>query len=234
MNEQDYELLSQFIDDELDRAQAQALRERLLAEPALRAELDRMKTVNDRVTGAFASPEAGEVPPALLARVRGAVPARRNTRHWGMAVAASVVAAAALLLAPQWRQADQRPDGTPAADALLAQVLENSVSRGEGWDTLADGRRVRPVLSFPDRDGAWCREYLLTRDSDTFRGVACRHGGRWQTEVLASAEHAGEGDAYRPAGAGGGDQVSSYIDARGGGIPLSLGEEAELIARNWQ
>ncbi len=235
MNEQDYELLSQFIDGELDRAQAQALRERLLAEPVLRAELERMRAANERVTAAFADPAATHVPPALLARVRGADTDPRPAHRWGAAVAASLVAAAALLLAPQWRQDDQLPDGTPAADALLAQALESTASRGEGWDTLGDGRQLRPVLSFSNRDGSWCREYLLTRGTDTFHGVACRHDGQWQTEVLASAaELSGEGADYRPAGAGDSDQVSSYISAHADGIPLSLRQEAELIARQWQ
>lgn len=235
MTEQDYELLSQFIDGELDRAQAQAVRRRLLAEPVLRAELDRMQSVNDRVRAAFDTPEADRVPPAVVAALSDSSARSRPAHHWGAAVAASLAAAAALLFAPQWRQADEHPDGTPAADALLAQVLESAASRGEGWDTLEDGRRVRPVLSFSSRGGGWCREYLLAQDSDTYHGVACRNNnGQWQTEVLASAQLSGESGDYRPAGANDGDQVSSYINSHAAGIPLSLRQEAELIARQWQ
>ena len=42
MTEQDYELLSQYIDDELAAETAQTMRKRLLAEPELRAKFERI------------------------------------------------------------------------------------------------------------------------------------------------------------------------------------------------
>lgn len=236
MTEQDDQLLSRFIDGELDREETRALRERLLADRALRAELERMRAVDDGVKAAFDFPGAERVPAAVAARVRGKGAASRPLHRWGMAIAASLVAAAGLLLAPQWREATERPDGRPASDALLAQVLETRASRGEGWDTLQDGRRIRPVLSFSSNDGNWCREYLLLQQRDSFRGVACRGiDGQWRTEVLAAIEWSGSGDDYRPASASGSaGEVASYIDTHAAGIPLSLQQEAELIAREWQ
>jgi hypothetical protein len=234
MREQDDELLSRFIDDELDREESRALRERLIADPGLRARLDRMRKVNDRVKAAFDFPGADSVPPAIEARVRGNPAAARHRRPWAMAVAASLVAAAGLLLAPQWREQAQQPDGVPAADARLAGVLESAASRGEGWDELEDGRRIRPVLSFSNRGGEWCREYLLAQGRESFRGVACRQDGEWRTEILAAAEVPATGGDYHPAGAAESSAVASYVDTHAGGIPLSLEQEAELIARKWQ
>ena len=49
MTEQDYELLSQYIDDELVAETAQTMRKRLLAEPELRAKFERMKEINSSV-----------------------------------------------------------------------------------------------------------------------------------------------------------------------------------------
>ncbi len=234
MTERDDELLSRFIDGELDREESRALRERLIADRGLRARLDRMRSVNDRLKAAFDVPGAERVPPAIEARVRGNRAANRNRHTWAMALAASVVAAAGLLLAPQWREQAQRPDGVPAADALLADVLESAASRGEGWDELEDGRRIRPVLSFSSLDGEWCREYLLAQGRESFRGVACRHAGEWRTEILAAAEVPATGGDYRPAGAAEPGAVASYVDANASGIPLSLEQEAELIARRWR
>jgi hypothetical protein len=232
MTEQDYQLLSRFIDGELDGGDAQALRKRLLAEPALRSELDRMRAVNERVKSAFEVPGADRVPASVEALLepagRSGVP---NHHTWGMAVAAALIAAAGLLLAPQWQQLT---NGDLSGDAQLAAVLEQSPSRAGGWDKLADGRQVRPVLSFSNQDGNWCREYLLTAQGSSFRGVACRTAGQWHTEVLSSAELAGSSNEYRPAGAADADQVTDYIATQGASIPLSLDDEAALIDSQWQ
>ena len=225
MTDRDIELLSRFIDGELERAEAQALRQRLLAEPELRSQLDRMKAVNNRVVQAFQVEGADAVPASVAARLQP----RKARRHtWGLAVAATVVAAAGLMLAPQWQQ-EQDGNGDP----LLANVLEVSTSRADGWDSLADGRKVRPVLSFSNQEGNWCREYLLSADGRAFRGVACRSDGQWRTEVLSAVALDGPAGEYRPAGAADADSVASYIHTHAADIPLSLQQESDLIARNW-
>jgi hypothetical protein len=228
MTEQDYELLSQFIDEELDRPEALALRKRLLAEPQLRAALDRMVSVNSRVKEAFDVPGADAIPPNIAARLQ---PLERNHRTWGLAVAASLVAAAGLLLAPQWQQI---ADGNHSGEAMLATILEQTPSSSEGWENLADGRQIRPVLSFSNQEGNWCREYLLAENGNTFRGVACRTQNQWKTVALGAADLAGSAGEYRPAGAADADTVASYINTHAADIPLSLTQEADLIGRSWQ
>jgi hypothetical protein len=234
MSERDDQLLSRFIDGELDREESRALRERLISDPELRARLDRMRAVNARVKAAFDVPGAERVPPAIEALVRGNPAGDRKRHSWAMAMAASLVAAAGLLLVTQWQEQTQQPDGVPAADARLARVLENAASRAEGWEALQDGRRIRPVLSFANLDGEWCREFLLAQDRESFRGVACRHQGEWRTEILAAAEVPATGGDYRPAGAAESTAVASYVYTHAAGIPLSLEQEAELIARQWR
>ncbi len=238
MTDQDYELLSQFLDGELSPAETRALRERLIAEPVLRAALERMRNVNERVRSALNIPGADAIPEPVSARLRvlgGDSSTSGRTAGWGLAVAASLVAAAGLMLAPQWREAaDDQFDGAPLADDLLAGMLESAPSRADGWDSLEDGRQVRPVLSFSTREGFWCREYLLTDAGETFRGVACRRDATWRTEVIGAASHPGSQDDYRPAGAPGATSVESYISEHSADIPLSLEQEAELIARNWR
>ena len=236
MVEQDYELLSQFLDGELPPAEAQALRERLIADPRLRAVLEEMRDVDQRVKSTFDTPAAYAVPEAITARLRGDAVSRSPAARsgaWGLAVAAAVVAAAGLLLAPQWREMPGDP-ATGTQDDLLAQVLEETPSRAEGWEYLADGRQVRPILSFSSKDGTWCREFLLTETGATFRGVACRSGGSWHTEVLSDALRPGVGSAYRPAGAADSAAVETYITVHSVDIPLGMEEEAALIARDWQ
>ena len=102
-----------------------------------------------------------------------------------------------------------------------------------GWEAIADGRQVRPVLSFKDQDGNWCREFLVSQGEDSSRGVACRQQGAWNTQVLATADIPGEASDFRPAGAGDADAVADYMTEHAAGIALSANEEAELIENDW-
>ena len=241
MTEQDYELLSQYLDGELAAPEAQKLRQKLIAEPLLRASLERLQKVNNRVKHAFDVPGADTVPARVVtmvknARTRGGRLSQAQRAGWGLAVAASLVAASGLLLVPDWHQ--QTGDSLALSadeDALLTYEFEYSPSRADGWDTLSDGRQVRPLLSFANKQGGWCREYLMSVEGATWRGVACRSTqGRWTTEVLSAETLGGSSNEYRPAGTPNSEQITLFIDTHSADIALSLEEEADLIVRNWQ
>ena len=237
LTENDSELLSRYLDGELDAAEVQALRARLLSEPHLRTACERFKAVDDRLRAAFDVPGANSVPPQIAqmvrtARTRGREGRLKRRAGWGLGVAASVLVALGVVVnsTRQDRDTAQRA----AQDALVAPVLERVLSGGEGWEVLPDGTRVRPLLSFPSVEGGWCREYLLGREDREWHGVACRSAGHWETAVLAAEQPAAAGKAYRPAGAVSPDVIVSFIDSRSADIPLSREQEAELIARGWE
>ena len=230
MNEQDYQLLSQYLDGELDAFSVRKLEQRLAAEPELQATLDRLGELDGRVKQAFAGTD--EVPEQVATMLRPAsnvvaFPERKARPSWQYAVAASLIAAAGLILAPQWQQ--QGPTGP-----TLASIMESSPSMASGWETLSDGRQVRPVLSFSATDGNWCREFLVNENGEGQRGVACREAGEWQTKVLAAAELPGTTSEFRPAGAGDADIVADYLAENAKGIALSAAEEQALIEGNWE
>lgn len=230
MTDQDYEQLSQYLDGELDAFATRRLEQRLAEEPELRALLEQLKAQDVAIRAAFAGTDkAPRRVSALLESNVVAFPRQRGQRPaWQYAVAASLVAAAGLLLTPDW---DQAPT---AGDPMLASVLESTPSMADGWENLADGRQVRPVLSFKDTDGNWCREYLLSSDEQGARGVACRQDDGWTTMALADADIPGSATEFRPAGAGDADRIAEYMAERAAGIALSASEEAELIASDWQ
>lgn len=229
MNEQDLEKLSQFLDGELAPQEARLLRERLLAEPELRATLDRMKTVNQRVVNAF-GPETGKVPPRVVRLLRSPGQGQRRV-GWGFALAASLLAGAGLLLSSQYAQF--AGSGASHADPLAA-ALEASPSSAGAWTELADGRRFQAVLSFASDDGAWCREYLVAGAATTLRGVACRRSGEWATMAEETDNGRHSQSEYRPAGSSQAGTVTHYISRHAADIPLSRQQEAGLIANGWQ
>lgn len=237
--EQDTELLSQYIDGELDKQRTQALRRRLLAEPELRGTYDALCEANEQLTTHYQALDAGTVPGRIHKLLGGAPNSNGESRNgrgmgrWGLAVAASIVAASGLLLVPQGAQFAGHDSNSAAA---LASALEASASRGSGWDTLADGREFRAVLSFQGSDGDWCREYFVTDNSVSTHAVACRVEGQWQTQVQVPALLPDEGgaDTYRPAGASSTELISDFIESHASGIALNGTEESTLIRSNWQ
>jgi hypothetical protein len=242
ITDKDFEQLSQLVDGELSSEAARELRERLEREPALRAVWKDLQGINAELRQRFGG--AGARVPATVRALfpdekpvrgagdnAGARVLRFPTRHvrWSGALAASVALACAVGLL--WSDSD-----VPAR-ADLDTVLD-SRSSGSGWHTVADGRAVQPVLSFPAEGGGWCREFLV-RDADTGtavqRGVACRDNtsGDWRTEVLAAAPAPGSANAYRPAGAGDRAEVDHFIRDRAVDIPLDAAQEQDLIDSAW-
>ena len=198
VTEQDYELLSQYLDGELADGQARELRERLLsrAGPARR--------VRAHESGGRASEKCLQ-----LGRCR------RGARHhqadggeggatrenaggkrlgWGLGVAASVLFAAGVVMNADPGRTDRGctvcSPGCPGnARSWRAHLPVGRVGR-----SLPDGSQVRALLSFPSVDGGWCREYLLAQEGSEWRGVACREAsGQWVTAVLAAEEHTARG-----------------------------------------
>ena len=238
MTEQDHELLSQYLDGELGASQVLQLERRLVAEPLLQARLERMEALNNNLINAFSGEGVERVPPAvtrMLQQATGKVvnfPARKEAA-WGFAVAASLLAASGLLF---FEQSAPGNDSQAAADNLLAQALEHTPSRGEGWDLLADGRQLRPVLSFRSEAEGWCREYLVVEQGEHSRGVACKGEHSWGTTVLSPQPPSVTDSAreYRAAGADQADQVDDFVASHADNIPLSAREEARQISTGWK
>lgn len=234
ISDQDLETLSRFIDGELPEVEATALRQRLLAETGLRAYYDSMKAADNRVRTAFSGAELEAVPGHVAAALAGAdtAPAARGARfawHHG-AVAASVLAAAVLLVSPQW-------GGDPVGDATLASALDSAPSTASGWEALSGGDAVRPLLSFRTTEGVYCREYLLRSGDSARRGVACRDGqspGGWTVQLSVAQALPGETSDYRPANSHDADAIADYVAEHAAGDVLSLEQEAAAMARGWQ
>lgn len=230
MNDHDFELLSQYIDGELDQLASRRLEQRLRAEPSLAATLAELQGQDHRLRSALSGTE--QVPARVSALLEQhsnvvAMPRRTARPAWHYAVAASLIAAVGLVLTPSWQQA-------PSGGQMLAEALETSPSMADGWLSLEDGRQVRPVLSFQDVDGQWCREYLVLTQDQGERGVACREGNTWQTMVIAQAHIPGDNGDYRPAGAGDSDKVAEFLAERARDIALSAAEEAQQIENHWK
>lgn len=253
LSDQDIELLSQYLDGELEPPLSRALEVRLRTESALQEGLLKMQELNQRLRDSLAAhdtvPTAVESllqqtvttggaaletsPGATVLPFPGSAPAAAATARpvWMYAVAASFVGAIALGLVTDLGQSPQ--NRLPGNDSLVTAALD-TLSSGDGWAELSDGREIQPVLSFPHEDGRWCREYLLRGGESDWRAVACREQDSWVTQAAGLESYLDSTDAYRPAGASDSAPVASFISQHAGDIALGREAESDLIKRHWQ
>ena len=249
LSDKDWELLSQWVDGELNDVDARRMLQRMKAEAPLREAADAMRAMDLTLQSALGAHDA--VPPAIVRSLgvddaeagtvaggnvvsfpgrntgnRGARPPR-----WPLALAASVVAALGVVFLAL--QPAPQPDGLPGNDALVSATLDTAAS-GSGWIELNDGRALQPVLTFEHRDGAWCREYLLRSSGSDWRAVACRAADRWVTQAAGLESYLDANGGYRPAGSADSAPVSLFISENAADIALGSEDEQQLIERGWR
>ena len=169
-------------------------------------------------------------PAATGARVI-AFPQRRRAALLALPIAASLMVAAGLAgfligdaRAPVTDVATVAPLG---GDTAVTGALAGLVSGDER--TLADGRRVAAVASFPVDDGI-CRVFTVRgAEAGAVEGVACDRGGGLAVEVAVTATS--DDGAYTPASDVATGVVDAFLDAAGAGASLTVEEERALPRR---
>jgi len=141
----------------------------------------------------------------------------------------------------------------PSANALLAVAdgglragselnrIFDTVPSGQLHSIVSENRRtmVKPVLTFTQKDGGYCRQYELQEvDGPQFDGVACRDGlSQWRVVIHATAPATASLDTRReklvPAGRRPSVVVSAAMDHLMKGDALSAEVESMLISRRW-
>ena len=249
ISDEDLALLSQYLDGELAPVDSRRLEARLGTEESLRSSLVRLQELNHRlrdslserdsvpekVHALFESPEPIAVPETergKVLRFPGQERRRKTDRdgRWPLALAASLVMAVAVGLFVSSQRSIE--SGLPGNDSLVSTALDHQAS-GSGWADLGDGRELQPVLTFPHRDGRWCREYLLRGGEADWRAVACREGSRWVTQAAGLESYLDVSNNYVPAGSGDAEPVAVFISQHAADIALGLDAETALL-RGWQ
>lgn len=125
----------------------------------------------------------------------------------------------------------------------LERVLETHVS-GLTFDLAApeaQGRALKVVATFSDKDLRICRELEVLRDTRSMTpisvGLACRSKqGGWQLEAVVQlgSSNQAEGPAYKPSGSNERDALEDVLQKIGAGQALPASEEKSLLDRKWQ
>lgn len=229
------DMLMALADDQLDRPEALALRQRIETDPALAARFAVFADSRAALQSAFA---AGDTPDWLAASIRSTPPgdpAPRGTvvpfRQGWPGIRTTALAASVLLAVGVggFRAGQTLPAPTPTTDpgVLAAVTLANAATGGQ--TALAGGGTARILGSYETTQGL-CRLIDLALPSGRAeRAILCRDPARdW---VVIAAIAAGQSEAYIPASDTAAEVIDRVLDDLGAGPPLDPAAEAEALAR---
>jgi hypothetical protein len=227
------DMIMALADGELKGAEADAVREAIAADSALRDQFDRYQESRQLLASGFEGLLGRPVPENMRKLVLeqtapgGAVVSleaarARRGRLFGFDVL-SQAAAAAVLLGAAALGGYQIGQNEPATDGLvLAGLLPqgNPISAAlsaapAGTSVQVGGAEFLAVATYQIAEGQVCREFELSRDGSGAVGLACRVDAGWQVEVAALNVTGGTKDQFLPASADAFELVGAALDAKG-------------------
>jgi len=219
------ELLSAFLDGQLDEPTRLAVEQALASDPGARVRLEHMRHADALLRAAV--PElptpAGD---PLAARIERGTPLPARRLPMLPAVAACLVAALCGVLIGRWMQRAPDPwvDAAGAIGGTLLQVLEQHASG-------ARDAEVHVMLSTQLQDGRFCRQFAVERPGGG-EGVACRKRDSGQWQLLGWDSTVQGSDGFRPAA--GSELLDTMLDRLGAGEALTTERERALLERGWR
>ena len=246
------ETLLAYVDGELDERARVEVEAAMLTNPDIAARVARQQALRKRVHLAFERVLEEPVPDRLVAAVRGAAPALREShennviplrrkqpasRRWSWpewGVIAASLAAGAVFSAIFLRYSSDEPitahNGHLFANGALAQALSDQLASNQAAGARA---AVQIGISFRDKKGDYCRTFAL-RDASALAGLACHSGDGWHVDVLARGASVADAAAqYRPAASSMPKPILQSVEDRIAGEPLDARGEAAAKARDW-
>lgn len=223
------ETLMAYADGELDSATRADIEAAMASDPDVARAVERHRRLAARVRTAYAAELEEPMPARLSALATKRAGRDIALRRWQgpawAALAASVFGlAVAVLLMREPAAPYEEVDGVLLARADLDEALTSTLA------SRPEGGRVSIGISFRDRQGDFCRTFLL-RQETPMAGLACRHGEAWQVRALATAP--AQGGEVRTAAAMPLD-VLQAVDAAIVGEPLDAAAEAAARDAGWR
>lgn len=244
MNEQDYELISAYIDNELSDSEREQVNARLLQDKEFESIFLEFKNNDLQLLEHYSKIDEKPVPNEILNLLKDSSQISQKSesdkpeelvannvtqnfskqRAWyqaGLSLAASALFVALVSYYYDYS------DGA-LFDSQLATILDSNIS-GKSIE-INTSERVYLSMSFLNKDGYWCREFFIIATTTT-QNISCRFEQEWQNEISIPAEF-NEGNSYMPASSNDNYKIETWLDNNMGSDPLSNKQEQELMQTN--
>jgi hypothetical protein len=110
----------------------------------------------------------------------------------------------------------------------IAKILDTTPS---GVQMTTHGVEIKPRLTFTNKQGEYCRQFIMTNEKSTTENIACRKQGQWKVEVSVTLDKSQEANTYQTAS--GGSLLDSTIEEMANGDFFDAQDEALAIERHW-
>lgn len=190
MSPEDQELLSAYLDNELDQEQRALVQRRLLSEPEFNAACQKLQQLQQSLKKAYPAQQNTPVPESILQLLQDSdeeaggpqeASSKKYTKvFWMLPLAASV---AAVFIATSYltKQDILEADPWPKVAQQLDTTHDMEITK------INDGLSMVVLQSFTHVDGRPCREYQRKDDEQVVHAIACKSPQRWQREVIVEA-----------------------------------------------
>ncbi|MBU6371668.1 MAG: hypothetical protein KJS97_02985 [Alphaproteobacteria bacterium] len=221
------EVLSAYVDGELDAQTRAAVTTIAAGNPAVRRRIEELREADEALRAAFPLEPASDED---IARVRNSAvvafpksPVKAKAQWPAFAATAIAAALAGFVVAtPMMTTMAARTGADPlAVTGALGAALD---SRPSG--AVVDGARI--VMTLKTADGQVCREFKRDAGAVAQHALACRGASGW---TLAALSQTPKAEGY--ATASGDDAIDATLD-RMGAVALEADEEAALLKSGWR
>lgn len=235
------EMLSAYLDGELNDVQNEQLESALEHDETLRERLESFAAVDTFLQDGLShidSDYSEEAYTQIITPTAQNASNHRNFRVLALAACALFVVGIGTiltsnLLAPRQGSAPVLIAQSLAQDHALYTLLENTLSANTiALDVNAE-LRGKVVLSFQNQDGAFCRHFQVEQTGKTYEGVGCRSRQNWAVKLIAETADQPDPATYKTASTSGSEAVESLIDEIITGLPLTLEDEKIQIQSEW-
>jgi negative regulator of sigma E activity len=241
------EQLSAFLDAELPEAEMEAIREQLILDENIANRLAELAMVDEVVAAAYTKIDSRPLPDsiaALLAEDTQVVEDKnsvkenpktakiiafplfqtfQNALQKHMAIAASVVMVLGFGAIQLLHETNTNGNWQE-----VAKVLETAPS---GVQISTHGVEIKPRLTFTNKQGEYCRQFIMTHEKSTTENIACRKQGEWKVAVSVTLDKSQEANTYQTAS--GGSLLDSAVEDMANGDFFDAQDETQVIERQW-
>ena len=246
------EQLSAFLDAELPEADMEAIREQIILDENLANRLAELAMVDEVVAAAYKKIDSRPVPlsvSTLLSYDTKVVDEKLSLEENSYKEKTLTAKIIAFPLMQSFQNALQKHVAIAASVIMVLglgaiQLLHESNTNGNwqeiskmletapsGVEITTHGLEIKPRLTFANKQGDYCRQFIMVDKKSTTENIACRKQGQWTLAVSVKLDKAQGANTYQTAS--GGSLLDAAIDDMVAGDFFDAQAEAAIIQKHW-
>lgn len=233
------EKLSAFLDAELPEAEMEAVREQLIDDESLANRMAELAMVDELVAMSYATIDTRPIPESIKNLLAEDAPKDESKTakiiafpvlkkiQQSLQQHAAIAAGVALVIGFGISQSLHKTTDNDWQE--VASILETAPS---GVEQLSlSGAQIKPRLTFTNKAGDYCRQFVMSNKNNTSENIACRKDNQWQLAASVYIEKVQQAGTYQTAS--GGSLLDATVEQMVSGDLFDAQAELAAIEQHW-